>query len=227
MNQKCVSIGILATAFFISQVPIQAGSHPIPSQEESFTSTGKDEVAPTKDQVTSNPVDEKFRKLQREMESGERSASSPKTGLANKSTSVKTPEAEPTTVLGLSFRIIMGLIFVLFLAVISIRVLKRFQSRMLSKPGKASGELFEVLETCHLGPHQKVIAVRMNDEVGVLGVTQQGISLLTMLKEPASEIRQTYARESNSAQFSDNLNKLLERFKKPKRVADLLDEAKG
>ena len=104
------------------------------------------------------------------------------------------------------------------------------QGRLLAKPlsgGKTNHEFFEVLETCHLGTHQKIIALRIHYEIGVLGVTQQGISLLTLLKEPAQDVRQAYFQGKNSEVFSENLNKILERFKKPKRVSDLLDEAKS
>jgi flagellar biogenesis protein FliO len=81
-----------------------------------------------------------------------------------------------------------------------------------------------VLETCHLGARQRVVALRMNEEVGILGVTEHGISLLTVLKEPVGDLRRARSGEGNSAAFSDNLNKLLERFKKPKKVSDMLDE---
>jgi hypothetical protein len=48
-----------------------------------------------------------------------------------------------------------------------------------------------------------------------------------VLKQPAGEIGQARRGESNPAAFSDNLNKLLDRFKKPKKVSDLLDEAEA
>jgi flagellar biogenesis protein FliO len=67
----------------------------------------------------------------------------------------------------------------------------------------------------------------MHDEVGVLGVTKEGIRLLTVLKQPAGEIGAARRGDSNPAAFSDNLNKLLDRFKKPKKVSDLLDEAEA
>lgn len=167
----------------------------------------------------SEAMQDKFRKLQKEMESA---AHGPASASAAKS--AKTADNQPAdtvSVGGVALQIAFGLIFVVLLAVVTIRVLKRLQGRMLSKPGR-SGDIFEVLETCHLGSQQRIVALRMNEEVGIVGVTQHGISLLTMLKEPADDLRRS--RESNSAAFSDNLNKLLERFKKPKKVSDLLDE---
>ncbi|MEO6097662.1 MAG: flagellar biosynthetic protein FliO [Fibrobacteria bacterium] len=162
-------------------------------------------------------MEEKFRKLQKEMERKDPG------GKASVAKAQENNEPESIGVGSLAMQVLFGLAFVLLLAVVSIRGLKRMQGRMLSKPGKG-GDIFEVLETCHLGSHQRVVALRMNDEVGILGVTQQGISLLTVLKEPADDLRRERAGESNSAAFSDNLNKLLERFKKPKKVSDLLDE---
>lgn len=165
-------------------------------------------------------MEEKFRKLQKEMERTEKA--NPAGG--------KIPENTPSESIGvgsLAVQILFGLAFVLLLAVVSIRGLKRLQGRMLSKPGR-NGDILEVLESCHLGSHQRIVALRMNDEVGVIGVTQHGISLLTVLKDPIDELRRSRAAagESNSAAFSDNLNKLLERFKKPKKVSDLLDEGR-
>jgi flagellar biogenesis protein FliO len=161
-------------------------------------------------------MQDKFRKLQKEMENGPHSQGS---GPAAKP--ADNQPAQSVAVGTVAMKILLGLVFVLLLAMVTIRVLKRMQGRFLSKPGKG-GDIFEVLETCHLGAQQRVVALRMNDEVGIVGVTQHGISLLTVLKEPAEDLRRS--REGNSAAFSDNLNKLLDRFKKPKKVSELLDE---
>jgi flagellar biogenesis protein FliO len=168
-------------------------------------------------------MEDKFRKLQKEMERNAKA--NPSKPAAGENPPENTP-AETVGVGSLAVQILFGLVFVLLLAVVSIRGLKRLQGRMLSRPGK-SGDILEVLESCHLGSHQRIVALRMNDEVGVIGVTQHGISLLTVLKEPMEELRRARAGESNSAAFSDNLNKLLERFKKPKKVSDLLNEGQA
>jgi|SRR5690606_4697601 len=165
-------------------------------------------------------VQEKFRKLQQEMRRTEPElpAAPAEQAAAN--------QGEGTVALGtLVMQIVLGLGFVLVLAVVTIRVLKRMQGRLLAGPGKGGkgGDLFEVMETCHLGANQRVVALRMNGEVGILGVTTHGISLLTVLNEPAEDLRR--ARGAGNAEaFSDNLNKLLERFKKPRKVSDLIDE---
>lgn len=169
-------------------------------------------------------MEEKFRKLQKEMEASPSAA--PAAGPA---AGTRAPRNEGVSAGGLALKILFGLAFVLLLAVVAIRALKRVQGGLLSRTGRTGpgGDMLEVLETCHLGPQQKVIAVRMHDEVGVLGVTKDGIRLLTVLKRPADEIRQAGRGESNPAAFSDNLNKLLDRFKKPKKVSDMLDEAEA
>ena len=223
MIQKFVSIGTLVAACLLSPLRSYAAAHATAAAERPAEMTGESPSG-----TYSAPMEDKFRKLQKEMESGSANHSTA-SGVGTQSGADDKPQPMPESrsVGSLAFQILLGLIFVLLLAVVTIRVLKRLQGRMLSKPGKASGDFFEVLETCHLGTNQKVVALRMNDEVGILGVTPQGISLLSTLNESATEVRSTYARESNSAAFSDNLNKLLDRFKKPKRVSDLLDEAKG
>lgn len=180
----------------------------------------------------SDLVQDKFRKFQKEMSRtdaapgtrGAAAAADPAaTGAASAAeASEKAPES--ISVFSLGFQILLGLAFVLILAVVSIRLLKKFQGRLFARSGPSGGgDILEVLESCHLGTNQRVIAMRINDEVGVLGVTPQGITLLTVLKQPADELIKQ--RAGNSAAFSDNLNKLLDRFKKPKRVSDLLDEA--
>ena len=178
-------------------------------------------------------MEEKFRKLQKEM--GARPSAAPVQGPSSPpgpGSSVPPSEdsasasAESPSTSGLGLRVLFSLVFVLLLAVVAIRGLKRLQGRLLTRTA-VGGDMLEVLEICHLGPQQKVVAVRMHDEVGVLGVTKEGIRLLTVLKRPAEEIRQAHRPESNPAAFSDSLNKLLDRFKKPKRVSDMLDETKG
>lgn len=166
--------------------------------------------------VQPDGVQDKFRKFQKEMARGEGPA-------ANNRQPAPAKQPEEVGVFSLGLQILLGLAFVLILAVVSIRLLKKFQGRLFARSGQtAGGDIFEILETCHIGTNQRVVAIRLDDEVGVLGVTTHGITLLTMLKQPAEELMKR--RAGNSAAFSDNLNKLLDRFKKPKRVSDLLDE---
>ena len=208
------SLFSLCLGLFFAAAAVQAAPAHAPSRNEAAVESPQAELPPP---PPAQAVQDKFRQLQREMESD-----------ANASAAGAKPAAAqpmPTLAAGsLAVKIFFGLAFVLLLAVVTIRVLKRMQGRLLSKSGKG-GDIFEVLETCHLGTQQRVVALRMNDEVGIVGVTQHGISLLTVLKEPAEEVR--HAREGNSAAFSENLNKVLDRFKKPKKVSEMLDEAQG
>ena len=195
-----------------------ASSKRAASESESMSAAPVAELPPS---PPTPAMEDKFRKLQKEMKKKESAAKPGQAGQA-----AKAPENTPSEGIGMGslvMQIVFGLGFVLLLAVVSIRGLKKMQGRLLSKSGK-SGDIFEMLETCHLGANQRVVAMRMNDEVGILGVTPHGITLLTILKEPVEELRRARAGESNSAAFSDNLNKLLDRFKKPKKVSDLLDE---
>ena len=213
-----IRIAALLAAIACQSAPAAAPKSLYAAPAEKPAAMAESEEAPAT--PPSAAMQDKFRKLQKEMEAD------PKAPAAG----VKEPAAEApheSVKLGsLALQILFGLAFVLLLAVVTIRGLKRMQGRLLSRPGKG-GDILEVLETCHLGPQQKVIAIRMNEEVGIIGVTKEGISMLTVLKEPAEDLRKARASESNSAAFSDNLNKLLDRFKKPKKVSDLLDEEKG
>jgi flagellar biogenesis protein FliO len=215
---SCAVAMAMAIAAFLPGALHASSKRPIHASTAAETAAPEAEAAAQPELPPPPPspaMEEKFRKLQKEMESGDR----PSIGSA-KPAATSTPET--ASVGKVSVQILFGLIFVVLLAVVTIRVLKRMQGRLLAKPGKG-GDLFEVLETCHLGQHQRVVALRMNGEVGVLGVTQHGISLLTTFKQPAEELLRD--RETNSAAFSDNLNKLLERFKKPKKVSEMLDES--
>ena len=211
--QAVLASALLGAALSLSAAP--RGDAPAKSLYSAPVTSADSESPDAGDAPAPSPaMEDKFRKLQKEMEN-------PSTPGAATATA---PQRHETVAMGtLAMQILFGLAFVLLLAVVCIRGLKKMQGRLLSRPRKG-GDLLEVLETCHLGPQQKVIAIRMNEDVGILGVTKEGINLLTVLKEPVDDLRKARTAESNSAAFSDNLNKLLDRFKKPKRVSDLLDE---
>jgi flagellar biogenesis protein FliO len=210
---------------------LAAGTHPAPAHGAQAASGGPEpraasaearaggEASPAGAAGGSDAVAEKFRRLQKEM-------TRPGSGAAASDAARPAPAAsEPAGLLPVSLKILFGLAFVILLAVVCIRALKRLQGNILARPGHAGGgNLIEVLETCHLGPQQRVVALRIDGEVGIVGVTQHGISLLTTLPQPADEVRRRMAGAGNPAAFSESLNKLLDRFKKPKRVSDLLDE---
>lgn len=226
MNTKPAYSFLAAVCLFLFSAPAVPAKSTASAASASERPESMDETSPAELPPPPTPaMEEKFRKLQKEMERKDKTNPARSGASAGENVPENTP-SETIGVGGLAMQILFGLAFVLLLAVVSIRGLKRLQGRMLSRPGK-SGDILEVLESCHLGSNQRIVALRMNDEVGVIGVTQHGISLLTVLKEPMEELRRARAGEGNSAAFSDNLNKLLERFKKPKKVSDLLDESRA
>jgi|GEM_PF-3420407 len=155
-----------------------------------------------------DPVADKFARMQQEI------AANPEQGQA----ATETGGVHP---LMLGVEVVLGLAFVLVLAVFTIRFLKKLQGGMLRGPMGTGGDLLEVVETCHLGPGQRILAVRMGDRIGVMGAGKEGINLLHLLDQPAANL--LAGRQTNPQAFSDNLNRLMDKFKKPKKVSELLD----
>lgn len=158
-----------------------------------------------------DPIAEKFARMQQEMASG--------AGLPDTASTV----ASASHPLWIAAQMGLGLLVVLVLAVLCIRFLKRLQGGMLRGTTGNVSDLLEVLETCHLGPQQRLIAVRMGDRVGVIGATKEGMTLVHLMDSPAEVI--LASRKGNPQDFSENLNRLLDRFKKPKKVSELLKES--
>jgi flagellar biogenesis protein FliO len=159
-----------------------------------------------------DPIAEKFARMQQEMAAGG--------GLPDTAATAAASASHP---LWIAAQVGLGLLVVLVLAVICIRFLKRLQGGMLRGTTGNVSDLLEVLETCHLGPQQRLIAVRMGDRVGVIGATKEGMSLVHLMDSPAEAILAN--RKGNPQDFSENLNRLLDRFKKPKKVSELLKES--
>ena len=165
---------------------------------------GDEPSAATAPSSGSQAVQEKFQRMQHEIQSdGGASA----------------PAAAGRSLPLLALEIAFALVLVLGVAVASIRILRRVQRGML-KGSSAGGDLLEVIETCHLGPGQRLVAVRMDGKIGVVGVSKEGISLVATLDRPAGEIIPERRSQGNPAVFADNLNRMLEKFKKPKKVSE-------
>ncbi len=163
-------------------------------------------------------LNKKFERLQKDIAQGS-SSPTPISVVANQE---EIPEGKSIWVIGT--QIFCGLLFVLFLMIVTLRLLKKAQSGLGRKALAVNGQFFEVLETCHIGTQQKIIALRMQNDVGIIGVTTSAITLLQTLEGQATTILQQQSKNGNTAEFADNLNKLLDRFKKPKKVADYLKE---
>lgn len=132
---------------------------------------------------------------------------------------------EKISVLGTLIRMVLGLMVVLVLIAFSIRFLKGIQRSTMMKRVGSAGELLEVIETCYLGNQQKIVLMRMHDRMCAIGVTNQGISMLRDLDMDPNSLRHpTRNGDENTAAFGDTVNRLLERFKKPKRVSEYLQD---
>lgn len=67
----------------------------------------------------------------------------------------------------------LALVFVLVLAWLALRLLKRFHERGASVSG---GPTLEVLRSVSLGPRERLVLVRWRDQELLLGVTAGGIT---------------------------------------------------
>lgn len=154
-------------------------------------------------------VADKFQKMQQAMAA--------ETSLPDTAAAIAT-KVHP---LWLTVEIAVVLLMVLALAVLTIRLLKKLQGGMLGGSSQATGDLLEIVETCHLGPHQRIFAVRMGNRIGIVGANKESMQMLHLLDESAQETLAN--RQTNPQAFSDNLNRLLDRFKKPKKVSELME----
>lgn len=166
-------------------------------------------------------LEAKFQRLQNEMDAAH---GLPSGNTGSNPLPGKSRATEPTGILSLSLQIFFGLIFVLILAVVTLRFLKRLQRNAGFKPKGMGQDFFQVLETCYLDSQHKVVALRMGPRMGIIGISPQSVSLLHEFTETPSELGFGTQGEGNAAAFSESFNKVLERFKKPKRVSDLLEE---
>ena len=169
-------------------------------------------------------VSSKFQKVRSEI-SGDVGSASNALQQRNKQTP---PSSAPDSLFKMTFQMVSGLIFILILAIFSIRLLKKFQKSSLVTSRKSSTDLLEVLETCYLGNDQKVVVMRVDRGTSVFGVTPHGITLLKDLEMmvPLSSSKGTFPREKEEGAlaFSDNLNQFLSKFKRPKTVSETLKE---
>lgn len=207
----------LAALCLAAALPASAASAPSATRTPTRaqpTAEAAGSSAPADGFATSPEAQAKFEALRKEM--GGSSA-----GASGSAASNPAPEPSDSASLGaLFFKMLASLAAVVLLAVLSMRFLQRLRRGPGLKGMGAGGSfLFEVMETCHLGPGQRIVAVRMQDKVGVLGVTKEGISFLTTLDGGAKALEAGMRREGNAAQFGESLAQVLDRFKKPKGPA--------
>ena len=144
------------------------------------------------------------------------------------STTISKQDGTSISIWGLAIQIVFGLIFVLALAIIGIKLLKALQNnnRFFGSKKLGTGKsLFEVLETCYLGQNQKLIAIKFETKVYMLGATAQNINLIKEIDLPQMENSLAKDLNSNHKNFTQTMDQVLSRFKKPKKVSDFLEEA--
>ncbi len=196
---------LFLTALFLTQISAFAAS---PSPQGAV-------------EAENRAMEAKFQRLQLHMDS-ENGGAAPTAETTPTRSEARQPE--PTSIISLSLQVFFGLVFVLVLAVLTLRLLKRLQRSGGFKPKGMESEFFQVLETCYIDSQHKVVALRMGPRMGIIGISPQSVSLIQEFSESPSELGFGTSSEGNAAAFSDSLNKVLDRFKKPKRVSDLLEE---
>jgi flagellar biogenesis protein FliO len=174
---------------------------PILAVEAQKTATPSDE---TKTYKPSEEAQAKFDALKTEI-------GDPETG----SSSVKQNSSDSFA--ALFFKMLASLALVILLAVGSMRFLRRLRRGPgMGGMGSSGTFLFEVMETCHLGPGQRIVAIRMQNKVGMVGVSKENISFMGYLEGEPLAMEKAMRKEGNAVQFGDSLTQVLERFKKPK-----------
>jgi len=185
----------------------QETRHPLPDKGAKSVSTKE----------ASSVIEKKFQGVQDEIR---------KNNSGESETELRQSEFTTKKTTGLFIKMICGMIFIVLLIVLSIRWLKSLQnSSLLGKKNKTTNRL-EVLETCYLGKDQKIILVNMGDKEVALGVTSNSIQLLKELGERKNIESATDLEPSGQqlTNFKDNLNSFLNKYSRPKTVAQTLEE---
>ena len=121
---------------------------------------------------------------------------------------------EPNTrsVSSLLFETFIGLAIVIGLIFLTVYIMKRLQS---SKWGQDSANQLdlEVIQTKMIGPQQRLVIVRVQNEFILLGVTQENISIVKQIDSVGID-KDLLNTPSVGAEFSSTVNQLLARFKK-------------
>ena len=109
-------------------------------------------------------------------------------------------------------------LFIIALIVLLIYLMKKLQGGSFNK--LTQGSDIEILEMTPLGQHQKIISVKVQSKILVLGVTQTTINTLTTFEgsEAQKYLMDTNESGITSGQFSQTVNQLLGKFKKDARA---------
>jgi len=133
-------------------------------------------------------------------------------------------QTEEVSVSALVIKTVFGLLFIVVLIVVLVYLMKKLQGGKFNR--LTQGTDIEILEVAPLGQHQKIVSVKIQSKIMVLGVTQQTINTLTTLEGEDAQRYLMSATQTGitSGQFSQTVNQLLSKFK---REPSSIDRDKG
>ncbi len=126
-----------------------------------------------------------------------------------------TTPAGPPDFIGIALRLAISLIIVLAL-IYALYYLAR-KVRKMDLPPSAGGKALQLLESYHLGQHQKVVLMRVGEsKVILLGATPDSMRTLAIMEgdEAKTLLQNAQAAIVTPAQFSQTVNQMLSRFRK-------------
>ena len=108
--------------------------------------------------------------------------------------------------------ITFGLVIVCGLIIVSIMLLKKVRQKAMG--GNATGNDIKIFQNQYIGQSQRLMTVRFENKVLLLGVTNENIRLLDTLEgEGASAFMESNTPEGiNSKQLSNTVNNFLQKF---------------
>lgn len=125
-----------------------------------------------------------------------------------------TPVQETVTrsVSGLLVETVLGLALVIGLIFLTVYLIKKLQN---AKWGQESTQMIdlEVVQTKLIGPNQRLVIARIQNEFVLLGVTNENISYLKELDKSTLD-PELLAPNTSGVEFSQTVNQLLAKFKK-------------
>ena len=181
-----------------------------------------EEVNPETTESSKHSIIKKFKQVQAEIRGDAEDFKPQKQAGPIKKTSKK--ESSQKSMMYITFKMVFGLVFIIILAVFSLRFLKKFQNASMLKKFNKKQELIEIMETCYLGNDQKIVVIKIQNTLAILGVTSHGINLIKELNPGETIAANSVENTQQSAAFSDNLNQFLSKFKKPKTLSQTLRE---
>ncbi|MFH1624581.1 MAG: flagellar biosynthetic protein FliO [Pseudomonadota bacterium] len=120
-----------------------------------------------------------------------------------------------------TLKMIGSLAFVLAGILVTFWIIKKF----LSKGGKVFGgrDVIRILATTYLGQKKVISVVEVADELLVLGITSNHISLLTKIEDGGKieEIKNVYSQRGNRSSFEYQLRRVSSKLKGARREETL------